>query len=293
MTTKKSRGSEKQTITKDDVATVESTALAKTTAPGALAAVPDYLRGGKGRGMEDAESSDILLPRLLVLQDLSPHVKERRKSPAGVDYAAGQIINSLSGEIYEQPVKFIPVKFTKSRMMWGPRSAGKKVLCSSDDSKKAKLANGVGHDGKPTADCSTCAYAEFDETQKDPKDRKPKCTLYMNFPGMVPATGQPIAASFARGMIGTGKKLVTLAKYGGAALDLFAKVYAFVTFSDKRPDGEFWNLRVEGAGFVTEDQYALAEGFLAAMSTKRVTIDESGDEDESETSAKDEKDYGV
>ena len=68
-------------------------------------------------------SSDILLPRILLMQGLSPLVSEKRK------FAIGDIIRSISEEKIgddKHPIKFIPLRFDNFWVVKEAKSPGKK-----------------------------------------------------------------------------------------------------------------------------------------------------------------------
>lgn len=60
-------------------------------------------------------NSDIVIPRLLLMQGLSDFVAERKKSPIGEPIGQGDMVRSTTAEVLgnpEEPVEFIPLKMT-------------------------------------------------------------------------------------------------------------------------------------------------------------------------------------
>lgn len=77
-----------------------------------------------GAGGENVTAADILIPRLTILQALSPQLK--KSAPEFIEGAqVGQICNVAMGKTFPGPVKFLPVYFSKRWLEWHPRASGK------------------------------------------------------------------------------------------------------------------------------------------------------------------------
>ena len=78
-----------------------------------------------GQGREGVGSSDMALPYLTILQDLSPQVKKSNEKHIP-DAEPGMIFNTLTNEIIDGQtgVFFIPCAFQKLFVEWKPRSTG-------------------------------------------------------------------------------------------------------------------------------------------------------------------------
>lgn len=148
-------------------------------------------------GFEDEESGDMIIPRVKVIQTLSPE----RKDKIAVE---GDIINSLTKEKLNGKV-FVPVFKFNNNIDWKDRSDGGGIKCIARDGKV-----GVATDGKQLL-CASCKRCEFDNT-KQGKEAVPKCTKYINFFGFFAGTQMPIILSFAKTSYNEGKKLYSLAK---------------------------------------------------------------------------------
>ena len=76
-----------------------------------------------GQGNENLRQEDVAIPRLLLLQDLSPQVK--RTEAAYVEGAmAGLFFNSLTQEIYGEDVEVIDCHYISELAEWVPRKKG-------------------------------------------------------------------------------------------------------------------------------------------------------------------------
>jgi len=148
-------------------------------------------------GFEDEEAGDLIIPRVKVVQTLSPERKDKIAEE-------GDIINSLTKEKLNGKV-FIPVFKFNNNVWWKPRSEGGGIQCLSRDGK-----TGTTSDDR-TMPCAQCRRCEFDNT-KQGKDALPTCTKYINFFGFFAGERMPIILSFSKTCYNEGKKLYSLAK---------------------------------------------------------------------------------
>lgn len=148
-------------------------------------------------GFEDEDPGDMIIPRVKVIQTLSP---ERKEGLA----AEGDIINSLTKDKLNGLV-FIPVFKFNNNIEWKPRAEGGGIKCVARDGKHGEMSDGT------LLVCASCKRCEFDNT-KQGKDAIPKCTKYINFFGFFAGERMPIILSFAKTSYAEGKRLYSLAK---------------------------------------------------------------------------------
>jgi hypothetical protein len=80
-----------------------------------------------GQGMENVTSGDLLVPRLTILQALSPQLKPR--DSAHIPGAAvGTICDVGVGELFPDGLLFLPVYYRKDYLEWAPRATGKGLV---------------------------------------------------------------------------------------------------------------------------------------------------------------------
>lgn len=148
-------------------------------------------------GFEDEDSGDMIIPRVKVIQTLSPERKDKIANE-------GDIINSLTKEKLNGKV-FIPVFKFNNNIWWRDRSDGGGIRCIARDGKLGILSDGTN------LVCASCKRCEFDNT-KQGKESLPTCTKYINFFGFFAGERMPIILSFAKTSYNEGKKLYSLAK---------------------------------------------------------------------------------
>lgn len=148
-------------------------------------------------GFEDEDDGDMIIPRVKIVQTLSP---ERKSGEAN----EGDIINSLTKDRLNGKT-FVPVFKYSSNILWKDRSEGGGMECWSKDGKTGNLSDGS------CKLCKMCKKNEFDNT-KTGKAAIPVCTKYINFFGFMTGEKMPIILSFSKTNYNEGKKLFSLAK---------------------------------------------------------------------------------
>jgi hypothetical protein len=85
-----------------------------------------------GDGLENVGARDLIIPRITILQALSPQVQA--KKPEYIQGAqVGDICDVGTQEIFEAPLVFLPVHYVKQFLEWAPRSSGKGLVKIHDD----------------------------------------------------------------------------------------------------------------------------------------------------------------
>ncbi len=106
-----------------------------------------------GAGLENVTKDDVLIPRLTLLQALSPQLN--KKKPEFIEGSSiGDICDVGTGEIFAGEVHFLPVHFTKVWIEWAPRESGKGLIaihntadcldgCTEND--RGQMVNAAGN----------------------------------------------------------------------------------------------------------------------------------------------------
>jgi hypothetical protein len=85
--------------------------------------IPDYIKQSQGRGSENVEMQDIIIPRIELVQALSKCLEE-----GGGDYIEGAkpglFYNSVTRQLYGAQVMVCPVYFKKQFLAWRDRKLG-------------------------------------------------------------------------------------------------------------------------------------------------------------------------
>lgn len=220
--------------------------------------VPEYLRrsdGAQTQGMEGMEREDLKMPRLSLCQSMTPQRKKTDpKFIEGLD--EGDFFNSITGKNYGPTLKFAPLLWFKSRILFTPMEAGGGLLCRADNAKV-----GVGD---PGGNCVSCEFSQW-KRSKDGKRTPPRCTLFHNYLVLVleqdrmPTFESMIALSFKSTALDAATDLNALIQLRGAKA-AYAGIYSLSSASDTNSAGqEFFIPVVKNAGWVSAEAAKFAE----------------------------------
>lgn len=110
--------------------TKTDTATASTSITIAASNEVDVNRGYEemsGAGFDAVRPSDIIIPRIMIAQALSPQcVKSKPEYIEGC--SPGDIIDPSIGKKYEAPLLFIPCFYRKEYLEWAPRNSNKGLV---------------------------------------------------------------------------------------------------------------------------------------------------------------------
>ncbi len=204
--------------------------------------VPAYIKQDSARGNENVTNDDLQLPRLDVLQALSPQInKKKDQYIEGAE--AGMLFNTLTGELYGDSVNITPVSFVKRFLVWVDR----------------KQDNEGGLRG---------VFDTMEEAEKaisgDPEESKleivPTAEHLVLFDD-----GTEVILSMAKSKAKVSRKFNSLVRLNGG--DRFSRRYKVTTVDDKGALGEFQNIAISNDGYPAEDVYFKAEALYEAMNS--------------------------
>lgn len=219
-------------------------------------------------GFEDEEAGDMIVPRIKIVQTLSPERKDKIAEE-------GDIINSLTKDKYNGKV-FIPVFKFNNNVDWKDRSEGGGIQCMARDGKVGERTDGT------RIMCAACKRCEFDNS-KQGKEAIPKCTKYINFFGFFAGEPAPIILSFAKTNYNEGKKLYSLAKV--TMQNMWNYGYTLNEKLQAKNGNEWYNIVVTPNGATSEEdrQFGLQLYKMYRNSLNEVNIDM--DDNSAETSS--------
>lgn len=245
---------------KKEVANVEDE-MFPTTAP-------DYMNQDSTRGQEGVGVEDLTIPRLDVIQDLSPQHKSNK--PEYIEDAeVGMLFNSVTKRLYGSQVFFVPVFFRKEYVIWKSRNAGGGFLGAYPTEAAAQ---------------QEAADKGYDLTETDTKgDPMYQITDTAQQFGMIihdDGTTEDIVISMSKSKMKTSRQLNTISKIAGG--DRFSRVYKITAVEEQnKQNQDYWNLTVNQLGFTPEDVYKKAEAMYDSISAGVRDVNRDTDETES------------
>lgn len=198
----------------------------------ALEELPDWVKEGN-EGFEGGNADDLILPRLAICQSLSP--QRKKGDPLYIDgIEEGDIFNTVTGDIYEPPVRVTPVLLRKQRIKFAEKP-GDPPVCMG----RAQL--GVGTEGIACAlnNGGPCKFPGFEKND---------CKLVMNFPVIIhDAPGDPIVLSLKSSGISVGKKWFTemkVWKVQGRSIPMYAQQFDLEAIERKFQKGQAFQYKI-------------------------------------------------
>jgi hypothetical protein len=226
-------------MAKKDVAVASQTGLAER---------PDWM-GSSNRGSEEVTINDLTIPRLSIIQDLSP---QRKKNASEYIEGAeeGMLFNTVTNQLYAEPVLFVPVYFRMEWIVWKHRDAGGGFVGAYATQDEAVAAVGA----HPMAGQTT----EKGDPVLEVQDTAQHFGLLMdpNSPLESIHTTE-IVISMSRSQLKPSRQLNSMIRISGG--DRWERYYRLSAVQVDGPRGEYYNWKVEQLGFVTEQVYAQAE----------------------------------
>ena len=229
--------------------------------------VPSYIKQGSNRGSENVEMDDYIIPRVELLQDLSPQLKKNK--PNYIPEAeAGMMFNTVTQKVYGDCVIFVPVKFKKDFLVWRDRESGGGFRGSFDSAAEAN------------------AHAEAlnaeDNQKYDVVDTAQHIILVINEDG----TTDEAVLSMSRSKMKVSRNFNSLIRLNGG--DRFSRTYQLTPVEDSSDKGDYWNYLIKNHSFPEKKTYLKAEKLYTDMTSGNInvkvdeTFDETGSENNSD-----------
>lgn len=227
--------------------------------PSAVQHLPAHMRGDAGAGLAGIGSEDMEIPRLKLMQGLSPELQEFN------DLRIGNFFHPAAEFIFNKPFLAVPIYTDKRYILWNPRESGGGILARADDAVHWSPQSGeftVTLDKKDGGDEVTwklaptvqgSGLANWGTMNPNDPDSPPAATLMYNFllafpdePDLMPAV-----MTFQRTSIGAGRKFLTKLKTQRAPI--FGTIWEFSANEEHKNNNNWYTIGVKGAGLVEDE----------------------------------------
>lgn len=204
----------------------------------------DHIKQGQGRGSENVRTEDLVIPRLEIVQALSPQVKQGdpKYNPQA---RPGNLFNTVTGQLYGPDTFIVPVFFQKMFNVWMMRKTpeGKALPGGffgsyADQTEASDRAEKEGGAAK---------YIEVVDTPQH------LCLLVDAASGTV----AEIMLSMPRTKAKVSRNFNSMVRLSGG--DRFSRVYRIQTTLEKNPKGDFYNYLITPIGQPAKPLYDRAE----------------------------------
>lgn len=231
-----------------------------------LAERPDWM-GDEERGSENVTIQDVTIPRLSMIQDLSP---QRKKNNAEYIEGAeeGMLFNTVTTELYESSVLFVPVYFRLEWLVWKHRDAGgglQGVFATQEEAVEF-----VGQ--HPLAGQMT----EKNEPVLEVQDTAQHFGLLLdpNSPAEDPRATE-IVISMSKSQLKPSRQFNSQIRIAGG--DRWERLYRFSAAQVDGGKGEYYNWKVEQLGFVSQAIFAQAETLYDSVKSGKRDVSREDD----------------
>lgn len=242
----------------------------KKESAGALATVPDFMKQDVGLGVEALGAGDIEVPRLIVLQSLSPEVVDGDEKPGSFFHT---ILEENLGKELRMVVVYADIKY----ILWKPRHEGGGILARADDGKHWTPPN-ANFEVKPYKDRPdvvtwstkhTVAESGLDKFgSSDPRDpnSQPAATKMWNFVVVLPDYPEmgPMVLTLQRGMADVGRNFSGKLKMSN--LPTFGQVFLASVRKENKGSGDFFSLSFNRNKILGSDDMAEYEYYKSLYS---------------------------
>lgn len=256
------------------------------------AALPDFLKDkAKTTSVGNIDQSDIIIPRIKLLQATSPEVTE-------IDGCkAGHFFHTISGEMLGNSFRIIPILIRKRFVLWAPRNDERGMLARSSDAKH--WDDWQNEDGSPKVFVVRPKGSTVDVTYKlaptvaesgldrfgtsmpgDPNS-SPAASLTYDILAMLPDLPElsPVLLLNTRSAVKKAKMLIS--KIEGRPVDHFAQIYKVNVKKEDKDGDAFYNYDYVGDGYVQDEgMYNAAKSLYEKMKDEKwAASDEAEDEE--------------
>lgn len=200
--------------------------------------LPAHLQGKEqqARGSEDVSIEDLTIPRISIIQDLSPHHK-KTKAEYIEGAEVGMAFNSATQELLGKVFHIVPVLFRKEYVIWKDRKSG----------------GGFNGAYRTMIEAKTALSELENPSLYDIVDTAQHFCLVLDSDG----NSQEAVVSMSKSQMKISRQLNTMAQIAGG--DRFSRVYQLSVVEDKSDKGEFFNWKIVQRGYAPEKLYRLAE----------------------------------
>lgn len=209
---------------------------------------PSFMDSGSTRGSEGVGIDDITIPRVDVLQALSP---QRKKTNSEYIEGAeeGMLFNTVTKKLYGQSFTFVPVYFRKEYVIWKDRKEGG-GFCGAFSSEQEALNAMSDQDLNPEIHQISDTGQHFGLLVNDHESATPEI--------------EEAVISMSRSKMKVSRQLNTMIRMAGG--DRFERAYTVASAEAQNNNGEeFFNISVKQLGYVSEEVFKAAEVVYTAI----------------------------
>lgn len=217
--------------------------------------MPSWMNPDSNAGSENVGANDIILPRIDVLQALSPQIK---KSDPGYIQGAeqGEIFNTVSGELYGSNVMIVPIMFRREYVNWQSRASGGGFRGAFPTLQDAEIAR--MDEENPGEIESVETHVHFVLLLDEDTGKAEEAVL-----------------SWSRSKCKASRKLNSLVQMAGG--ERYGRAYKLSAIEAKGPKGEYWSFDLAPVGYVTREIFDRAANTYKSIKAGEVGVNHANE----------------
>lgn len=239
-----------------------------------------------GEGLENITAAEITLPQAKIMQSNSVAVADGKARQ-------GEIMNSMSEEVYGTSMKFVPLFFYISRIHFNGQEITSGIECTSRNGITGSRDDDMHGGGK----CLACPFSKWTPVPGAP-DKGPECIEFKNILA-IPITDDSGIQNSAPVVIGGKRKAISainkfltsadLIRVGGKRVPFFGSTWIVTTKQVKNAKGTFFIPEFKRDQFIADREILLYlrnmyQGMKASQE-QFVVHEQASDDDEVEAPA--------
>lgn len=257
--------------------------------------LPDFIPQGKGRGFSGIDTEDLELPRIKLIQAISPEKDE-------FEVEEGEFFHNVLEQSFGSELKIIPLIIQKAFVLWSPIDDGRGILARANNGVHWQPPEGEFEVApikempkqkftwKLAKTVKESGLAEFGSSLQD-DDSKPAATKQYNILVYLPdhPEASPCVVTLQRSAIKIGRRLIAKLKVTTAnkGIDIFALQLKMKSAQDSNSkDQRYFTYKFDMNGFIkNKDTYELCKAMYKAYSSSGFSVKMDSEEDDSSSSS--------
>lgn len=245
-------------------------------------ALPDFLKGVEKVKLGNVDHSDLIVPRIKLLQAISPEVEEFEEAKAGGFW------HTLGMENLGDTVTIVPILVRKRYALWAPRGDERGILARSDDAihwdppnaefeiKLKGVAKKIVWATKPTV--AESGLAEFGSSNPEDENSQPAAALTYEILAFLPdyPDMSPVLILNTRSSVKKAKQLISSLEMRN--VPHYAQQIKMSVVKENGTEGPYNNYKYAGNGFVDEDTYKITKELYDRWSETDFRANDEADE---------------
>lgn len=234
--------------------------MSKKELQNTTSALPTYLQNNdKGSRLRGLDASDFIIPRIILLQGLSPQLE------AYDEAKIGHFWHNVNNVSLGNKLRFIIVNNTKRGLLMAPRQDGRGILARCDDMVHWSPA-GVDFDVQlpnngPKVRWSTketekeAKLLQFGTSNPSDPNSPPAAVLFYEYLVMLPDHPELGLVLLSLGRTSAKKAKDLNSKVEGVSAPMQSIIFQAESFKDKNQKGEYQNWNFLRDGWASEEQF--------------------------------------